>query len=87
MKIVYSTLMVLALTIFSGFAVAKSINVNQASAQELAEALNGIGLAKAKAIVEDREKNGEFKTAADVARVKGVGPATISRNKDVITVK
>jgi competence protein ComEA len=60
------------------------VNINTADAQTLAKELNGIGLAKAQAIVADRKRNGMFQTAADLARVKGVGDRLVVLNKDNI---
>lgn len=63
---------------------AAPVNINSASAEEIAKALNGIGLAKAAAIVEYREKNGSFKTIEDLALVKGIGNRTLEKNKNDI---
>ncbi|NOQ64162.1 MAG: helix-hairpin-helix domain-containing protein [Methyloprofundus sp.] len=60
---------------------AAPVNVNTASAQEIASSLNGIGLKKAEAIVEYRKKNGKFTTAAGLSNVKGIGDKTIAKNK------
>lgn len=83
------TKLMIALVFFlaCGFAAAKPVNINKASAEEIAKALNGIGLSKAEAIVKDREKNGLFKSVDDIVRVKGIGPVTISKNKELIQVK
>ncbi len=43
------------------------------------ELLPGIGPARAAAIVREREANGPFGTAADLARVHGIGPDTVRR--------
>ncbi len=56
------------------------VNVNQASAQEIADLLKGIGLKKAQAIVEYREQQGPFQSAEDLAKVKGIGEATVAKN-------
>ena len=61
-------------------ALAGPVNVNAADAQALAEALEGVGLAKAEAIVQEREANGPFKDANDLSRVKGLGAKTVERN-------
>jgi len=65
---------------------AEPVDINSATADQLAQALINIGKAKAEAIVQDREKNGKFKSVDDLARVKGIGPATIEKNRDKITV-
>ncbi|MNC97028.1 ComE operon protein 1 [compost metagenome] len=38
-------------------------------------------MAKAEAIVSHREKNGPFKSAEDLAKVKGLGKKLIEQNK------
>jgi competence protein ComEA len=63
----------------------KPININTASASELT-ALKGIGEAKAKAIVEYREKNGPFKSVDDLAEVKGIGPKVLDGIRPQVTV-
>ncbi|ANS84961.1 helix-hairpin-helix domain-containing protein [Vibrio scophthalmi] len=56
------------------------VNVNQASAQEIADLLKGIGLTKAQAIVDYRDQQGPFKRIEDLAKVSGVGEATVAKN-------
>ncbi len=62
------------------------VNINTADAPTLAKELNGVGINKANAIVEYRETHGAFKSADDLARVKGIGPATIEKNRENILV-
>ena len=63
---------------------ASPVNINRASAQELAQALYGVGKHKANAIVQYRTKNGPFKKIEDIKKVKGVGQAILSGNgKDI----
>lgn len=66
---------------------ASPVNINKASASEIAQALKGIGDSKAQAIVEFRDKNGLFKTAVDITKVKGIGASTYEQNKQDILVK
>ena len=40
--------------------------------------LPGIGPARARAIVEERTRSGPFASAGDLARVRGIGPGTVS---------
>lgn len=61
-----------------------TVNVNTASAEEIATLLNGIGTKKAQDIVEYRNEHGPFKTAADLSKVKGIGEATVKKNQDRI---
>ncbi|MBL4743081.1 MAG: ComEA family DNA-binding protein [Cycloclasticus sp.] len=68
---------------FSAFAV----NVNTASAEEIAAALKGIGESKAGAIVVYREEHGAFKTLNDLTKVKGIGAATVDKNRENIELE
>jgi len=58
-------------------AFAGPVNVNTADAETISAELKGIGLKKAKAIVEYRSKHGPFKSADDLSLVKGIGDRTI----------
>lgn len=53
------------------------VNVNTATASQL-QSLPGIGPSKAAAILEDRAANGPFSSCSDLARVNGIGPATVA---------
>ena len=66
---------------------AAPVNINTASAEQIAEALNGIGLNKAQAIVEYRETYGLFDRADEIVFVRGIGDATYERNKEDILIK
>lgn len=71
---------------FAGTALAQDlapINVNTADAELLAE-LPGIGPSRAEAIIEERETNGPFESADDLARVSGIGSATVDRMRDQV---
>ncbi len=63
---------------------ATPVNVNKADAQTIANSLDGVGLAKAQAIVAYRKAHGPFKNIEDVGKVKGVGEKTLTRNHDAI---
>jgi competence ComEA-like helix-hairpin-helix protein len=55
-----------------------AVDINSADETAL-DAIKGVGPAKAKAIVEERKKNGPFKSLDDVAaRVKGIGDKTVA---------
>jgi competence protein ComEA len=62
------------------------VNVNTADAETIAAELKGIGLSKAKAIVEYRKKHGPFQSADDLSRVKGIGERTVELNRADIQV-
>jgi competence protein ComEA len=72
---------------FSTVVVAEPVNINNADADEIAAALQGIGVEKAKAIVAYREKNGPYKSVDELEQVKGIGPVTISKNRDDILLE
>lgn len=57
------------------------VSLNQASATELQDKLNGIGEKKAQAIVEYREKNGKFKSIDELKNVKGIGDKLLEKNR------
>lgn len=76
-------LCVLLLLAVSAFAV----DINKASTEELAKGLKGVGESKAAAIVLYRKENGPFKTMADLAKVKGIGAATVDKNRENIELK
>lgn len=54
------------------------VPVNLADVSDLV-AIDGIGPARAAAIVADRDSRGPFLQSADLARVKGIGPVTAAK--------
>ncbi|HEY4298736.1 MAG TPA: helix-hairpin-helix domain-containing protein [Paraburkholderia sp.] len=65
-----------ALSLSAGFAAA--VEVNSAD-QAALESVKGIGPVHAKAIIDERAKNGPFKNADDLAaRVKGIGTKSVT---------
>ena len=60
---------IIALSLLTS-AFASIVNINQADIATLAENLKGIGIKKAKAIVDYREANGNFNTIDDLTKVK-----------------
>ena len=63
---------------------ATPVNVNKADAATIASSLDGIGQSRAQAIVAWRDAHGPFKSADDLAQVKGIGHATLERNRAAI---
>jgi len=63
---------------------AQPVNVNTATAEEIAESLKGVGLSKAEAIVSYRSEHGDFKHADELVNVKGIGIRTIDINREYI---
>jgi len=62
---------------------AERVNINTASAQELAK-LKKVGPKCAVRIVEHRQKYGPFKLTEELMEVPGIGPGTYNRIKDQI---
>ena len=83
-----SLLTVLATGLFSIWAwAAQPVNVNSASAEDMAEALKGIGMSKAAAIVDYRNANGKFKHIDELVNVKGIGIRTVDINRELILLE
>lgn len=67
--------------------VESQVNINTADAETLAMALDGVGMTRAQDIVEWREQNGDFETVEQLQQVRGIGPATLERNRDRILLQ
>jgi competence protein ComEA len=65
---------------------AQPVDINQADAVTIAESMDGIGPKKAAAIIAYREANGPFKNVDELLNVKGVGRATLAKNRDRLMV-
>ncbi|MDT8408780.1 MAG: ComEA family DNA-binding protein [Wenzhouxiangellaceae bacterium] len=76
--------LVLALGISNAVFAQEALDVNTATVEQLAEALNGVGESKAQAIVDYREANGPFTHIDELINVRGIGMATVDKNRDVI---
>jgi len=64
-----------------------TVNVNEADAATIANTLSGVGLSRAQAIVDYRDRNGKFYSAEELTAVKGIGRSTVERNLSRITTK
>lgn len=81
-----TTAAALALLSLAPFAFAGPVNINTADAKKISDELNGVGLAKAEAIVEYRQKHGPFQSIDDLSLVKGIGERTVDKNRADILV-
>jgi competence protein ComEA len=81
-KLLKGLLLVVGLMAFPVFA---AVNINTATQSEL-EAVKGLGPSKAKAIIQYREANGNFKHVNDLDNVKGFGKASIDKLKEELSV-
>jgi competence protein ComEA len=83
-----SILTILVTGLFSIWAWAlQPVNVNTANAEEIAEALKGVGMSKAHAIVTYRNEHGEFKHIDELVNVKGIGTRTVDINREYILLE
>ena len=65
---------------------AARLDINLADAESLAANLVGIGLTKAREIVRYRELHGDFVAIEELAEVKGIGLATVEKNRHLVLV-
>lgn len=63
------------------------IDLNTATAEQIATTLTGIGPAKAQAIVDYRTEKGGFVSIEELTQVQGIGPATLERNRDLLLLE
>lgn len=70
---------------FSLFA-ATPLDINSATASELAAVMSGVGTMKAEAIVSYREMNGPFESLSQLTQVKGIGEVLVTRNQALLRV-
>ena len=80
------TLALSALLATAAHAAGERVNINTADAATLDRVLDGVGPSKAEAIVAYRKANGPFKSADQLAAVKGIGLSTVERNRDRIVI-
>lgn len=83
MTMLHKSVLVLASLI--AFPVFAAVNINTATQSEL-EAVKGLGPAKAQAIIQHREANGNFKSLDELDNVKGFGKASIEKMKGELSV-
>ncbi len=65
---------------------AQAIDINTATADELAHELSGIGTIKSQRIIKHREIIGGFIEKEQLLEVKGIGPKTLQKNYDKIQI-
>ena len=78
-------ILLLGLSPFVSWA-SEPVNINLASAEVLAESLQGVGLAKVRR-VEYREAHGPFEHIDELAAVQEIGSATVEKNRSVIRLQ
>ncbi len=68
-----------------GVGTAAKVRLNTATERELLQ-LPGIGPARARAIVDDREANGPYRTLEELSRVPGIGPGILQQLRGRVIV-
>ena len=62
------------------------LDINTASAEEIAQVMNGVGPRKAEAIVAHRSTYGPFSSIDELKEVRGIGQSTVERNRERLAV-
>ena len=83
LKTLFASLL-LSLMLVGGALAAETVNINTADAATIDRVLVNVGPAKAQAIVDYRKANGAFKSAEQLALVKGIGLKTVEKNRERI---
>ena len=64
----------------------QKVNINTADAAAIDQALINVGPSKAAAIVAYRKEHGAFRSADQLAEVKGIGLKTVEKNRERIVI-
>lgn len=86
MPIITRVLLVLLLLSLNPSYAADSLDINTATAGQLAEQLPGIGPAKALRIIQWREQHGPFEDVEQLQEVKGIGPKTLEKLRALVRI-
>ena len=85
LKTLFSSL-ILSLALVGAAIAGETVNINTADAATIDRVLVNVGPAKAQAIVDYRRANGAFRSAEQLAMVKGIGLKTVEKNRDRIAL-
>ena len=86
MRNITSLLLSAGLVLCSLTAAAGPVDINTADASTLAKELNGVGPARAQAIIAYRNEHGPFKSVDDLALVKNIPRKLIENNREFLKV-
>lgn len=67
-------------------AASEPIDINTATAEMLAAAMDGVGARRAQAIIEHREQHGPFSSVDELQAVRGIGPKLLEGSRSRLTV-
>lgn len=87
MRTISSMLLSAGLALSCAIAFAGPVDINTADAGTLARELNGVGPARAQAIVAYRNEHGPFKSVDDLALVKNMPRKVIENNRELLHVE
>ena len=85
LKTLFSSL-ILSLALAGAAIAGETVNINTADAATIDRVLVNVGPAKAQALVDYRKANGAFRSAEQLAMVKGIGLKTVEKNRDRIAL-
>ena len=80
-------LFVIGTTFFASGVFAGPLDINSATAVNLADNIQGVGPKLAQAIVDYREENGPVLSVEALMDVTGVGPTILEENLDVLLIR
>lgn len=86
MNIIKTTILAVIFAFIAGVAYAGPVNINTATAENLAANIKGVGKKKAEAIIAYREANGPFKSVEELAKVKGIGQKLLQKNRENLLI-
>ena len=81
-----SVILLFSSAAFSASAGSGKLNINTATAEQIAGNMTGIGESKARAIIRYRQINGKFRRLEDLEKVDGIGAKTVEKNRDKISL-
>jgi competence protein ComEA len=80
-KLVLSLALLVSMQVY-----ADPVDINTADTSILADAIDGVGEKKAATIIAYRDAHGPFNSVDELAKVKGIGAATVDRNRQNMMV-
>ena len=78
---------VLTVALVLGLVWSGPVNLNTADAETIARELNGIGEARAQAIVDYRKEYGAFQSREELLNVSGIGRYILDANQEYILIE
>ena len=84
----FRTLFLILGLVAAGHAFAgEPVDINSASAQVLADAIPGVGMKRAEAIVAYRDEHGPFASVDELVEVRGIGEQILESSRENLVAK